>query len=369
MGIKNLGAVLRKHCPHVYEDTHISTFAGKRIGIDIIGYMYRYVAANPSRWLNSFVTLFCALKRNQIRPLIVYEGTPPPEKARTRERRNATTQKIRDRAEEVDKLVEQITKYSEAVFQNQTDVTIENFDEVKSKCEVILKKLYKDELAVISEPEDLLLYLDDLIKERDRLAKSCVYITRDHDQKLRRLVEILGIPYVDAPGEAETLCAYLSKHNYITGVITEDTDILAYGTANFISKFTARTERCVLLQYEKVLDGLEMDEQQFTDFCIMCGTDYNDNIPRCGAIGAYKKMIEYGDLDMLVEKSKMDTTILNYKVSRRLFSVPKVFAFEMPRFVPPDFTELEIFLAESDCSITMAYIKKAWAPVPLNFVD
>ena len=67
-----------------------------------------------------------------------------------------------------------------------------------------------------------------------------------------------------------------------------------------------------------------MNSQQFTDFCIMCGTDYNKNIHRIGGEKAYKLLKKYGTLDNIeMECKELDLSILNFKRVREIFSVPE----------------------------------------------
>ena len=39
----------------------------------------------------------------------------------------------------------------------------------------------------------------------------------------------MGIPYIDAPSEAEAQCAELVKGNKVYAAVTEDSDVLAFG--------------------------------------------------------------------------------------------------------------------------------------------
>ena len=47
----------------------------------------------------------------------------------------------------------------------------------------------------------------------------------------------MGVEYLVAPYETDAQLAYLSKKNLIDYVITEDSDLIAYGVQNLIFKF------------------------------------------------------------------------------------------------------------------------------------
>ncbi|XP_026531371.1 flap endonuclease GEN homolog 1 [Notechis scutatus] len=52
------------------------------------------------------------------------------------------------------------------------------------------------------------------------------------------LLECLGIPWIQAAGEAEAMCAYLNANGYVDGCITNDGDIFLYGAQTVYRNFT-----------------------------------------------------------------------------------------------------------------------------------
>ena len=84
--------------------------------------------------------------------------------------------------------------------------------------------------------------------------------------------------------------------------------------------------------------NLEMDKGVFLDLCIMCGTDYNPNIPMIGSKKAYKYLKKHGSIDIIEEKEKIDTSILNHQTVRQLFqhNIPINIDF-IPSCSKPDF--------------------------------
>jgi len=64
---------------------------------------------------------------------------------------------------------------------------------------------------------------------------------------------------------------------------------------------------------------MELTSDEFLDFCIMCGTDYNDNIPGVGPVKAYALIKEYGSIEHIGRQTSLDISILNHIKSRELF--------------------------------------------------
>ena len=56
------------------------------------------------------------------------------------------------------------------------------------------------------------------------------------------LLECLGIPWVQAAGEAEAMCAHLNAHGYVDGCLTNDGDAFLYGAQTVYKNFTMNTK-------------------------------------------------------------------------------------------------------------------------------
>ena len=69
-----------------------------------------------------------------------------------------------------------------------------------------------------------------LISELERTQKSFSLLSSDLNDDLKRVLKLMGIPYVNAPFEAESQCAYLELMGLVDGVITEDSDALLFGS-------------------------------------------------------------------------------------------------------------------------------------------
>lgn len=52
------------------------------------------------------------------------------------------------------------------------------------------------------------------------------------------MLECLGVPWVQAAGEAEAMCAYLNANGYVDGCITNDGDVFLYGAQTVYRNFT-----------------------------------------------------------------------------------------------------------------------------------
>ena len=60
---------------------------------------------------------------------------------------------------------------------------------------------------------------------------------------------------------------FLCEKNLVDGIITEDTDVLAYGAPIYISGLKTDGS-CTEIIYNNVLKEVEMNKKSFLDFCI-----------------------------------------------------------------------------------------------------
>jgi flap endonuclease-1 len=150
-------------------------------------------------------------------------------------------------------------------------------------------------------------------------------------------------------------------------VASEDTDVLAYGTPTFITKINTSDETCVEINYEELTTALGLTQEQFTDLCIMCGTDYNENMKGIGPDKSYKLLVENGlieDLEKIVDNKtgelKFDTSVLKYKRGREMFSTPEVIKQKIPYCGKPDTKKLQRWLFENNISFNIEAIVRSF---------
>ena len=68
------------------------------------------------------------------------------------------------------------------------------------------------------------------MEEVDKQSRRLVKVTKEHVEEVKTLLGHMGIPWVQAPCEAEAQCAELVKKGKCYGVGTEDMDALTFGT-------------------------------------------------------------------------------------------------------------------------------------------
>jgi 5'-3' exonuclease len=134
----------------------------------------------------------------------------------------------------------------------------------------------------------------------------------------------------------------------VYGVLSNDTDVLVYGSNKFITNLDIHRKTCVEVDYTEMLQSIELDSSQFRDFCIMCGTDYNKNIPRIGPEKSYQYIRKYSSIEGIKEAlPNVDTSVLNHERVREIFRVPEeISTLEIPTIQPLDMEKIHQFAEE-----------------------
>lgn len=159
--------------------------------------------------------------------------------------------------------------------------------EMKEKIDMLTLQLDQndsDNRQMILELKDLLIQYIDLTSEKRQLYKN--------------IIQAYGIPCFDAVGEAEQLCTMMCLEKHVDAVCTTDIDVLAYGCPLMIKGFTD-DDLLEVISLDKTLDNLKLTFNQFVDLCVMCGTDYNQNIKGLGPAKAYKLIKSYGSFNQI----------------------------------------------------------------------
>lgn len=295
MGIRDLSKLLRERCGDSYKrDVPMKEFAYKRIAVDAAIYVFKYKIVFRDRVVDAYVDLVSRLRGNKIHPVFVFDGKSPPEKADEQKKREEerVVQENRIRAIETD-----LTEYAE----NGTLSTM--LEETYSK--------YVDTSILVNTDFDY----DQMVEYVDKLKARVFRVGASDYALLKETLDVMGVPWLQAPNEAEMLCAQLCKQGLVAGVMSADSDLLAAHCPVVIREVN-RNDTMTCIYFADVLDKLNFTPEQFTDLCIMCGTDFNKNIPRVGYKTAMNLIARHGRIENVPVGGK---EILNHERVRELF--------------------------------------------------
>lgn len=205
MGIHKLMDLLRANSPESIRKRDIKYFSGMSLALDASMSMYQFLVStqgissdssflttlsdNQGNKTGHLLGLFnrtILLIENGVKPVWVFDGKPPTKKNGELLRRR----KIKQEATEKKQEAEDIGNLAEALKQQQ----------------------------------------------------RTTYISKQEREDVKHMLRLMGVPVIQAPGEAEAQASYMCKNGKVDAVCTEDTDCLVFGAELMIRDVNNKKE-------------------------------------------------------------------------------------------------------------------------------
>lgn len=164
----------------------------------------------------------------------------------------------------------------------------------------------RNELKVESERRWKDALVKGRIEEARKFAVRSSRMSRDVVEGSKKLLEIMGVPYIQAPGEGEAQASHMVEREDAWCVGSQDYDCLLFGAPRMVKNLTITGGKAniELIQLNKVLDELGITREQLVDLALLVGTDFNPGIKGIGAKKGLKLIKEHGNIyDVLKEKN------------------------------------------------------------------
>ncbi len=267
MGV-NLKEIIPAEAKTIVED--LRALRGKIIVIDGYNALYQFLTAirqpngtplmdSQGRITSHLSGLFYRtinIMENGIKPAYVFDGKPPELKAKEIERRR----KIREDAAK---------KYEEALRRGDVEAA-------------------------------------------RRYAMMSAKLTDEMVEDAKKLLDAMGIPWVQAPAEGEAQAAYIVQKGDAWASASQDYDSLLFGSPRLVRNLTITGKRKLprkdvyieikpeIIELEKLLNTLKITREQLIDIAILIGTDYNpDGIKGIGPKKALQFIKTYKSLEKI----------------------------------------------------------------------
>ena len=282
MGIKGLTTLIKTSAPSAIQTQNLHHLTGKKVAIDASLFMYKmlinmrnanqsYLTSNNGKVVSHITGIFYKTANYlalNITPIYVFDGKPPSNKG----------------------------------------------DTIKARQERVATSKLAMEQATSEE-------------DKNNLEKQTIRLTKEHVDDIKQLLELMGVSYVQAHGEAEAYASEMCRKGMVDYVVTEDMDTLAFGCPRMIrtclDKSIKRKDIISIIDLDVVLQGFELTYDEFVDLCILCGCDYCENIPRVGNKTAYTLIKKHRSIESILPavKNIPDDYETKYKESRELFKM------------------------------------------------
>ena len=225
MGIKSLTQIIKRESPESITHTNLYKLAGKRVAVDASLIIYQQLLRhqllkNKNGEITNHITgLFYKITNYlslNIELLFIFDGKPPILKQECVGERRKKAQDAKDKMD-----------------------ACQNVD------------------------------------EKNELEKSTLRLTKPMIDNVKKLLDLLGVSYIHKDeGEGEAIAAELCRIGHVDYVLTEDMDAMVYGCPNLIrsclDKSLKRQDIISIINYEEMIEGFNLTDEQFIKFCILC---------------------------------------------------------------------------------------------------
>ena len=286
MGVKDLNYLIKRYNKNSIKELTLYDLKHKTLAIDLQLYLYKALIQNKSP-LEEIYKQILHLERYKIKPVYVFDGKPPKEKMDELQKRAIR----RSRSWEV-------IQYLESVY---------------------LMKVSNTDLEENSMRNRVLTKIDEL-------KKNSMVIDRKTKQSIKYLFDVMGVRYIDNMDmEADKAIGILYKNGEIDGVISEDNDMLVYGCSHLYRFYKTNSSHILEYNLEEIKNDLNLDESQFLDLCILCGSDYYKKIKfksnLKNSVVAYYLIQKYKNLEAIADEKKYIPDDLDFQKIRNIYSL------------------------------------------------
>lgn len=221
---------------------------GRSVSIDAFNTLYQFLSTirqrdgrpltdehgNVTSHLSGILYRNSSMVEKDIKPIYVFDGTSSELKSETQEQRR----QVRNEAEQI---------YKEALAEGDTE------------------------------------------KARKYAMRSSK-LSPEIIESSKKLLTLMGIPYVEAKGEGEAQAAYLVSKGDAYAVASQDYDCLLFGAKRVVRNLAVSSNLGALEYYEleSVLRQLDITREELVDMGILIGTDFCEGLKGVGAKTALK---------------------------------------------------------------------------------
>ena len=272
------------------KEIKIKDLTSKKIGIDAYNWAYQFLSTirlrtgelltdSKGRVTSHLIGIFnrtINLLKYDIKPLYVWDGTPPEFKKKTLEER----------------------------------------EKIKEKAEEELKKAKTEE-------------------EIKRYAQQTSRLTKDMIEDANKLLDVMGVPHLQAPSEGEAQIAHMVQNGDLWAVASQDWDSLLFGAERLVRNLSISGKKKIarthiyktinpeLIMLKENLKRLGISREQLIIIAMLIGTDYCPGVKGYGPKKSFELVKKEKTLERVMKVVNWDFEV-SPKIIMDWFLNPKV---------------------------------------------
>lgn len=296
------------------KEVELADLSGKKIAIDAFNTIFQFLSIIRDRFtgeplkdskgrvtshLSGLMYRTINFVEAGIKPIYVFDGEPPKLKRRTQEERQAIRTEAREKWKEALRKGEAAFKYAQAASQ----------------------------------------LTDEMLKDA------------------KKLLELMGIPFLQAPSEGEAQCSFMTKKGDVFATGSQDHDSLLFGSPRLVKNLSIAGRKKMpnkevyyelrpeLIELKEVLQTLGINQKQLIMMGLLIGTDYNDGVKGFGPKRSLEIVKEEKTLEKVLKNVKWEEDVEPEEIMK-LFLEPKVTEKYEMKWKPPQEEKLIKFMVD-----------------------
>ncbi len=196
------------------------------------------------------------------------------------------------------------------------------------------------------------------LEEARKYAQAALNVTDEMVEDAKKILELMGIPVVQAPSEGEAQAAYMAAKGSVWAAGSQDYDSLLFGAPKLIRNITITGKRKIprkniyvdvypeLIELEKVLRENGIAREQLILIGILVGSDYNPGgIRGIGAKKALELVKRYRKPEILFSKVEWEFDVDPMDIYEFFLNPPTTDEYDV-ELKKPDSENLIKFMVE-----------------------
>jgi flap endonuclease-1 len=183
------------------------------------------------------------------------------------------------------------------------------------------------------------------IEDARKFATRSSRMSRDIIEGSKKLLELMGVPYIQAKGEGEAQASYMVEKGDAWAVGSQDYDCILFGAPRMVRNLTITGGKANLemINLEKVLKDLQITRKQLVDIAILVGTDFNMGVKGIGAKTGLKLIKQHDNIFNVLENQGIQLEV-EPEILRNIFLKHEVVSDYKLQWSSPDTEGVVAFL-------------------------
>ncbi|KND04377.1 DNA excision repair protein (rad2) [Spizellomyces punctatus DAOM BR117] len=125
-----------------------------------------------------------------------------------------------------------------------------------------------------------------LNKQKRKEEASAVDIETQLIREIQELLRIFGLPYIAAPMEAESQCAWLVQNSLVDGIVTDDSDVFLFGGTMIYKNMFNQQKYVEEYTMDRLEETMLLTREKLVQLAYLLGSDYTEGIEGIGPTSA-----------------------------------------------------------------------------------